>query len=236
MVSLSGNIMVNSQVHVSVSNPLSNPPSDGPIFDKSSLTAGDIVAAVDFEGQGRNLVEIAALVVKITASHQLQNLNYTRAWVKYPTPEDYKNEARSAKFCHGITDFDSSHYLNSSTGLQTLAQALQDLGINKILGHGDDIADFASKHGFTFLPVNLPPWAVRVRDAAHNRALQAKFKQEQGNHCCNRHNHNLVQNCLRKSKKAGNATVQAKLAAGAHCALYDCFELLLYVHESRKHH
>jgi len=105
MVSLAGNTLVNCAMYISNADNKDTEVS-GSHFDNSHLTPGEWIAAIDFEGQDKNLVEISALAAKVTATKILCNLGQTQAWILYPTPENPSQEAFTAKFCHGITSFD----------------------------------------------------------------------------------------------------------------------------------
>ena len=182
-------------------------------------------AYIDIEGVVENILEIGIVYAR--------EGKILRADICYGKITDYVEFYRGRYYAHGLNkNFLSKHGYTHPVLLEKIHQELDFYEVSEICGNGEDIkqlrrALWVDDH-IDYRNIPLPVWDERIVALPHLQAWSAKLHSLHiASAYCNYHavhNYNLC-----KHKKL------TKDVFGAHCALYDAYELALFDNVSPLH-
>ena len=204
-------------------------------------SASPILAAIDIEGDPRNPFEVSIVLFDpqykpIIGEHLLSAPDTPHAWSLLYQHGPYSHGLCSSSFRFGINLIKQSkihqhikQYITSKN-IQVLVSNCSATGYSDIR-ELIDICGINSKN-ITHVRATLRPWKERRHTKSHKMALRAKNNNEEvGGINCNISVTHTVEHKIsfKDKRKSGDSkkTVAAKEAAYPHCALYDCFEVIL---------
>lgn len=194
------------------------------------MDQSSIYLIMDIEGPSDDPLELSILAI--------QNRQIIETFHQYALPKHTARMVREAQYCHCISlEALREQTKQTSTELLDQAKAFANKYSPTIVLSNDNTyaSDIASiihtwKIDLLYENVYLGDWRFRTHFLSHRIAI--KCKQESimiGNIVCDS---NKIHSTPYKAKiKEGhhNETQLAKLAHGAHCSLYDCVEVYLYL-------
>jgi hypothetical protein len=195
------------------------------IVDPSS-----IYLIMDVEGPADWPIEMSILAI--------QNRHIIDVFHQYALPQDANKIQKEAPYCHCI----SLEVLKNYTKLQTedllnLGKAFANKYTPSIIISNDntsssDIARITERWNIDLIYENVYLGDWRFRPQFHSHLVANKCKHDSINICnisCDFKKIHCIPFKLPKKKDNINTTQLAKLDHGAHCSLYDCLELYLFI-------
>jgi hypothetical protein len=175
---------------------------------------------MDIEGDLNYPVEVALILFDREKQQVIQ------ARVFYGQVYNINEYRRGRSYSHGMCRYFLDLHGSSKKSLfESVHQLIQEWHPSVIAAFGLDCYWFLKKCGIRHIPfkeIRLPPWAVRCLEDYHKKAFHMKLKSapigETGTLC--------------PFVKAHPFHVKAKTPEkrehGAHCALYDCAEIVMF--------
>jgi len=175
-------------------------------------------AYIDIEGHIENILEFGIVYAK--------NKSIFHSNVYYGQIVDQHEFYCGRAHVHGLNkNFLSEHGYWQDQLLEKIHNDLDLFEVTEIVGNGKDIEQLVRflwvEEYITYRDISLPVWDIRISAIPHLQAWSAKLhKKNISGERCNIH---IVHNYeLSQAKKL------TKDVFGAHCALYDAYEVALF--------
>lgn len=198
----------------------------------SSSTHNKPYLLIDVEGQHPDILELTILVYY---QHKIIDIFHS-----YSIPLNPIKVQREAPYCHCLSVSQLKN--NTKDSPQILLQkgrafALKycpAIALSNDISIKSDIAAIVSNWNIelTYKNIYLGDWVQRATHKSHIQARLAKFQQQSicGFQCNVRRLHSIPH-----KTSSTNATSVIKKQHGAHCSLYDAYELFLYLEDETAH-
>ena len=184
-------------------------------------TPENIVCYLDIEGEADRVLEVGMIIVNDV--EPLANVHL------FGTPEPSKDWG-GAKYCHGILKKPTGA-LDQGALRKRVIEELEKWKVMEIIVNGaSDITKFLQEYKWVskITDMRLLPWAERHHTESHKQSYEAKRDHLKVPFLsCDINKYHGDYKGI-NSRKGGLHTRLPKKAHGAHCALYDAFELWLW--------